>query len=126
MGFWNFQDEPDHRVKRLSLLSLAKEITMSFRIALRAFVPALLLALGVPQAHAGDLMTASTTVTYGDLDLAQPTGAKALAERLSDAAREVCVKANPTPLSSDQMRGCIDAAIALAMSRIENRLDGQV
>jgi UrcA family protein len=104
-----------------SFLLLSKEITMLFR----SFTTAALLALGIAAAQADDLSQASTTVSFGDLNLSQPADAKILADRLEDAATSVCLKVNPD-LSPALMQQCIDSAISIAMTGIQDRLDQDV
>jgi UrcA family protein len=104
-----------------SFLLLSKEITMLFR----SFTTAALLALGITAAQADDLSQASTTVSFGDLNLSQPADAKILADRLEDAATSVCLKVNPD-LSPALMQQCIDSAISIAMTGIQDRLDQDV
>jgi len=81
---------------------------------------ATLLALGATAAYAED---ASTQVSYSDLDLSKPDDAKTLAARLQDAAASVCLKANPENVAPSAMANCINASVAMAMSRIETTLD---
>jgi UrcA family protein len=102
------------------MLSL-KEITMLLRPF--AFAAALL-TLGMTAAHAD--ASASTNVAFGDLNLSNPADAKVLADRLQGAAKEVCLKANPEIGSQAVMQDCIDSAIAMAMGRIETRMDENV
>ena len=94
---------------------------MSFRTF--ALTASALLVLGVTAARADDDSFVSTNVAFGDLNLSQPTDAKILADRLQDAAKTVCLKANPDIAATPQMQGCIDAAVSIAMSQIEDRLD---
>ena len=81
---------------------------------------ATLLALGATAACAED---ASTQVSYSDLDLSKPDDAKTLAARLQDAAASVCLKANPENVAPAAMANCINASVAMAVSRIETNLD---
>jgi UrcA family protein len=92
---------------------------------LRSLTAAALLALGITAAHADDITQVSVNVPYGDLNLAQPTDAKILADRLEDAAKSVCLKANPD-LSPVLMQQCIGTAVSVAMMGIENTLDREV
>ena len=96
---------------------------MSYRLPT---IAAALLALSFTAASADDFMTVSTRVVYGDLDLARPSDAVTLAARLNDAAKDVCAKANPEVLAPAQMQLCIDAAVAGAMAKIEDTLEGHV
>jgi len=90
---------------------------------LRTLTLTALFSLGIASAFADD---ASTTVSYSDLDLSRPADAKVLAARLQDAAAAVCLKANPENVSHTAMDNCINASVHMAMSRIENDLDGTV
>ena len=87
---------------------------------LRTLALTTLLALGATAAYADD---ASTQVAYSDLDLSKPSDAKTLAARLQDAAAAVCLKANPENVAPSAMANCINASVAMAMSRIETNLD---
>jgi UrcA family protein len=90
---------------------------------LRILTVTALLTLGIVGAHADD---ATTQVSYADLDLSQPVGAKTLAARLQDAATSVCVKANPDNISRAVLENCVSVSVRMAMSRIENDMDGAV
>ena len=90
---------------------------------LRTLATAAILALGITAAHADD---ASTHVMYGDLDLSQPADAKILADRLQDAAKSVCLKANPDGIAPPQLQNCITGSVSTAMTRIESNLDEAV
>ena len=90
----------------------------------RSFTTAAILALAITAAHADDY--ASTRVTFGDLDLSQPADAKVLADRLEDAAKSVCIQANPDDVSPAVLQNCITSSISMAMSRIESHLDQSV
>ena len=103
---------------------------------LRTLTATALLALGVTAAHAADFTTSnfaasdftqvSVYVPYGDLNLAQPSDAKILADRLEEAAKSVCLKANPDIDSPALMQQCIGTAISVAMAGIEDTLDQEV
>jgi len=90
----------------------------------RSLTAAAILALGVTAAQADTAVT-TTTVPYGDLNLAQSSDAKVLADRLHDAAKSVCMAANPD-LREPEIQTCIDTAISMAMSQIEDHFDDQV
>jgi UrcA family protein len=97
---------------------------MSFRLLI-APAAILLTAIGLSTARADDFDTVSAPVTYGDLDLSRPADARILADRLEDAAKSVCLKANPdAPPSFIQM--CADAAISVAMTQIQDQMDDAV
>ena len=87
---------------------------------LRTFALTTLLTLGATAAYADD---ASTQVPYSDLDLSKPDDAKTLAARLQDAAASVCLKANPENVAPAAMANCINASVAMAVSRIQTDLD---
>lgn len=90
---------------------------------LRTIAVTALLVLGTTAAYADD---ASTQVSYSDLDLSKPADAKTLAARLQDAAASVCLKANPENVAPAAMANCINASVAMAMSRIETSMDAGV
>ena len=90
---------------------------------LRTLALTTLLALGATAAYADE---ASTQVAYSDLDLSKPADARTLAGRLQDAAAAVCLKANPENVAPVAMANCINASVAMAMSRIETNLDATV
>ena len=71
----------------------------------RSFTTAAILALAITAAHADDF--ASTRVTFGDLDLSQPADAKILADRLENAAKSVCIQANPDDVAPTMLQNCI-------------------
>jgi UrcA family protein len=93
---------------------------------LRTLTTTALLALGITAVHADDYTQVSVYVPYGDLNLSQPTDAKVLADRLEDAAKSVCLKANPDLDSPVLMQQCIGTAISVAMVGIEDTLDQEV
>lgn len=90
---------------------------------LRTIAVTALFILGTTAAYADD---ASTQVSYSDLDLSKPADAKTLAARLQDAAASVCLKANPENVAPAAMANCINASVAMAMSRIETSMDAGV
>jgi UrcA family protein len=97
---------------------------MSFRL-LTAPAAILLTAIGLSAARAEDLDTVSTPVPYGDLDLSRPADARILADRLEEAAKSVCLKANPDAPSSF-VQTCADAAISVAMMQMQDQMDDEV
>ena len=84
------------------------------------------LALGITAAQADDYTQASVYVPYGELNLARPSDAKVLADRLEDAAKSVCLKAKSGPRLPDPDAAIIGTAISMAMMGIENTLDQEV
>jgi UrcA family protein len=95
---------------------------MLFRI-LAAPTAILLVTLGLSAAHADD--TVSAPVPYGDLNLSKPADAKILASRLEDAAKSVCLQANPDA-APGFIQMCADAAISVAMAQIQDQMDDAV
>ena len=89
----------------------------------RTFTTAAIFALGMTAAHADDYNSASINVAFGDLNLSRPADAKILGNRLQDAAKSVCLKANPEVSNQSLMQDCIDDAINTAMGRIEISLE---
>jgi UrcA family protein len=79
------------------------------------------LATGVGSAGASaaaDPQTASTIVRYGDLNLANPEGAKAMLARIRHAARRVCEPAPESALEYADWRNCVSRATEGAVSRL--------
>jgi UrcA family protein len=108
---------------------VTKEITMLFRsfTATAAAILALVLtAAHADELNAADLSKVSTMVPFGDLNLSQPSDAKVLAGRLENAAKSVCLKANPDIVSPFLTQQCVRSAIRTAMGAIEDRLDQDV
>jgi UrcA family protein len=89
---------------------------------LRILTVSALLTLGIVGAHAAD-DDVTTLVSYADLDLSQPAGAKTLAARLQDAATAVCLKANPEKVTPGALENCVNMSVHMAMSRIEATMD---
>jgi UrcA family protein len=84
----------------------------------------LILGFSAAQADTTATSTTSTIVPYGDLNLAESGDAKVLAVRLQDAAKSVCIAANPD-LHENELQSCIDTAIDMAMAQIANHYDEQ-
>ncbi|HWC62652.1 MAG TPA: UrcA family protein [Rhizomicrobium sp.] len=97
---------------------------MSFRI-LTAPAAILLTALGLNAARAEEFDTVSTPVPYGDLDLSRPADAQIMAARLEDAAKSVCLKANPDAAPAF-IQMCADAAISVAMTQMQDQMESAV
>jgi UrcA family protein len=79
------------------------------------------LAAGVGSAGesaAADQHTVSTTVRYGDLNLANPEGARAMLKRIKHAARQVCEPAPESALDYADWRNCMAMATDGAVSRL--------
>jgi UrcA family protein len=70
-------------------------------------------------AHAADGGLPSKKVSYADLDISQPAGAKVLYGRIARAAREVCNYTGFDPLGAAQVRiRCINYAIDNAVKDV--------
>lgn len=76
----------------------------------------------VPPLGAGiDIASVRYRVSYADLNIATPAGAKTLEERINDAAKRACAQlesaapAGSTPIASDPP--CIKTAVAGAMKQ---------
>ena len=67
---------------------------------------------------AAEQRTVSTTVRYGDLNLANADGAKAMLTRIKHAARQVCEPAPETALDYPDWRKCVAKATDGAVSRL--------
>jgi UrcA family protein len=79
--------------------------------------------LGASQASAGAPSTARTvSVNYRDLNLSTIEGAITLYERLKGAARTVCDGPMTGVAAYQEWRSCYDAAIADAVSKVNNPL----
>jgi UrcA family protein len=81
------------------------------------------LALGIGSAaHSAplDRQTVSTVVRFGDLDLSNPEGAKAVLTRIRHAAKQVCEPAPETPLDYPYWRSCVAKATGGAVSRLNS------
>lgn len=91
---------------------------MKFRSVLIAAVAAAALAGGAQAAEtvevdAGGLR--SMRVSYAELDLTKPEGARVLLKRLDRAARQVCGEADIRSASARQSKMCRDQAVARAV-----------
>jgi UrcA family protein len=88
-----------------------------------------LLACAATAAQA-DTLSASTDVAYGDLNIAQASDARVLANRLHAAATAVCVKANEGAANSREgevaVQHCVDMAISSAIATIQSRMERSV
>jgi len=62
----------------------------------------------------------SVTVSYRDLDLSTPHGAKVLYRRIQAAAREVCGYRGADLLEQSVWKGCYRNAIADAVGKVNN------
>jgi UrcA family protein len=69
----------------------------------------------------------SVDVPFGDLNLSHAQDSKILAERLETAGREVCAKAHSeVPATPRQMQDCVDAAVNIAVDRIQSSLENKL
>ena len=78
-------------------------------------------SLGVAQAATPDDEVPKVVVSYSDLDLSTPEGARVLYQRISLAAREVCPYQDaiePSRLSKNH--ACREAAIERAVSSVHS------
>jgi UrcA family protein len=94
---------------------------------LRILATAAILALSANAALADS--QASVDVPFGDLNLSRSHDTKILAERLETAASAVCLKANsdmPSTIPAYAMQDCIDAAVNIAVSRIQRSLESKL
>jgi UrcA family protein len=72
-------------------------------------------------AHASDGGLPSKKVSYADLDISKPTGAKVLYGRIEAAAHQVCALAGYTDLGTMQrVNGCVDCAINNAVKKVDS------
>ena len=91
------------------------------KITLSIILAAATLATGVGSAapsSAADHQTVSTIVRYGDLNLANPEGAKAMLTRIKHAARQVCEPAPESALEYPDWRNCVAKATDGAVSSL--------
>ena len=59
-------------------------------------------------------------VSYADLDISKPAGAKTLYHRIDAAARQVCEPTGKGIGAAEQNRACIKQAIDLAVRRVDS------
>ena len=72
-------------------------------------------------AHAADDALPSRRVSYADLDISKPAGAKVLYRRIEAAAEQVCGNEGRRNLSAmTRNRACIDEAVATAVARVNS------
>jgi UrcA family protein len=108
-------------------VSTFEEFTMNttIRPQLRAAIYCLcgattLCALQVPASAADDALP-SRRVSYADLDISKPAGAKVLYRRIQEAAKQVCVFNASTDLRvAERERACIEQAIDNAVKRVNS------
>jgi UrcA family protein len=72
-------------------------------------------------ARAADDALPSRRVSYADLDISKPAGAKVLYRRIAAAAEQVCGNEGRRDLETmTRNRACIDQAIATAVTRVNS------
>jgi UrcA family protein len=73
-------------------------------------------------AAASDTVTQSVTVSYADLNLSNPSGARTLYQRIRGAARKVCTVAGESPYEVQDLdkRKCILDAIDQAVMKVNS------
>jgi UrcA family protein len=72
-------------------------------------------------ARAADDDLPSRRVSYADLDISKPAGAKVLYRRIEAAAEQVCGNEGRRNLSAmTRDRACIDEAVATAVARVNS------
>lgn len=72
-------------------------------------------------AVAADDTLPTRKVSYADLDISKPAGAKVLYRRIEAAARQVCVSDASRDLrAAEQQRACIDRAIEGAVKGVNS------
>lgn len=92
---------------------------------LTAVLAAATLAIGIGSASAvsaADQGTVSATVKYGDLNLCTEDGAKAMLQRIGQAARQVCepdADIADLPGLGEWFRYCVSTRVRDAVSRLD-------
>ena len=77
--------------------------------------------LALQTASAGDDALPSRRVSYADLDISKPAGAKVLYRRIEAAAHQVCGFEGMKGLAAtDRSRACIDQAITAAVTQVNS------
>jgi UrcA family protein len=72
-------------------------------------------------AQAADDALPSKRVSYADLDISKPAGAKVLYSRIAAAARQVCALSGYKDLGAMQrVNGCVDRAINNAVKEVDS------
>jgi UrcA family protein len=72
-------------------------------------------------AQAADNGLASKRVSYADLDISKPDGAKVLYSRIVTAARQVCALSGYKDLGAMQrVNGCVDRAVNKAVKEVDS------
>ena len=73
---------------------------------------------GLPAAQAGTIDEPRERVTFGDLDVSHPDGARALYGRIVAATYRVCSPYRATGFAS-QINDCISSAVAAAVNTVD-------
>jgi UrcA family protein len=96
--------------------------TMTASIHLRRLVAVAILGASAAGfaavSMAGDTVTRSVTVQYGDLDIANPQGAQTLYGRITRAAQQVCQMPEDGIGNLSQVFKCEHKAIADAVTKV--------
>jgi UrcA family protein len=72
-------------------------------------------------AQAADDALPSKRVSYADLDISKPAGAKVLYGRIQSAAKQVCAFSGYKDLGAMQrVNGCVDRAINTAVKQVDS------
>src|ERR1700689_1290359 len=72
-------------------------------------------------AQAADDALPSKRVSYADLDISKPAGAKVLYSRITAAAKQVCAQSGYKDLGAMQrVNGCVDRAINKAVKDVDS------
>jgi UrcA family protein len=114
-------------VKASKLILKFKEMIMNTTIENTARAAAFLLCSAITlctlqvTAHAADKELPSKRVSYADLDISSPAGAKVLYSRIFAAAKEVCAQNGVKDLGDMQrVNGCVDHAINHAVKEVDS------
>jgi UrcA family protein len=78
--------------------------------------------LGFALAWSATPDTRSVTVSYRDLDLSTPAGARTLYARIQSAARQVCGYEEADLIEQSIWRSCYDSAVSDAVGKVNSPL----
>jgi UrcA family protein len=88
------------------------------RLIASALAALALAGMAAPSALA-EKRTVSMTISYADLDLASPAGAKSMLNRLQKASRKVCgTSTHRSPEEMTWAKACMTDAMSSAVSRL--------
>lgn len=93
------------------------------RMLLAGIAICLPLAAQAGEPAGGNLITSSLAVSYSDLDLSDPAGARTLYARLKRASAEVCGH-QPSPLEPSawkEYQDCYNLALNIAVERVNSQ-----